>query len=137
MNAEIRLEWARAIRALDSEERASQLLADFAEIDRQEPRELEAVEQLPDWLYATLLRWQLERATPPGLEGEDLLCLRTWQLCGALAEAVEQAARLGEPRTAQRMAYLLNFAVQRAKGTAQLAYAFKPERERAPEEPRQ
>ncbi len=134
MHPELLLEWAAAIRLVESPEAAAKLLAEFGEAWLEEPRELLAVEQLPDWLYATLLAWQLERPSPEGLEGEHLLALRGWQLCGALANAVEQAARLGERNTAQRMALLLNFAVQRCLGTHQLERAFRePEAFRAPQ----
>lgn len=124
--------WAAAVRACSSDTAAAEVLeACLAEEAR---IELLEIEQLPDWRYSTLLAWQLGRGCVDSLGAEEQLQLRSWQLCGALANACEQAAALGDLVTAQRMAWLLNWAVQRARGTAGLERALRrPEGSRAEE----
>jgi hypothetical protein len=92
------------------------------------PNELDMLEALPDWLYSTLLQWQLDRGPIEGLDdAQSVLSLRSWQLVGALAEAMNQALELKDLVTAARVAHLLNYATVRTVGTASLARALRAE----------
>lgn len=87
------------------------------------PDELTAIESLPDFRRETLLAWALSPAAPPGWRAEDVLCSRQMVLIGALAKAAEQAAQLGDSRTARQMAKLAHRTTLDLKGEAAMAIA--------------
>ena len=102
---------------------ATQLLEAFEAEVLNWPQELTAIEQLPDWKMSTLLAWITAPAAPPGWDATDILCSRQMALIGALAKASEQAAHLGDRRTAKAMAKLAHQATLNLKGEAALAVA--------------
>lgn len=120
-----RLRYARAIRAMSSADKGAQLLEAFeVEVHRANPTpELDAIEQLPDWRLPTLMHWICQADAPKGWTATDVLTARHMVLIGALAKASEQAAHLGDARTARALAQLAHSATLRLKGEAALAVA--------------
>lgn len=117
-----RLRYARAIRAMSTADKGAQLLEAY-ERESLETAELRALMALPDWRMSTLLAWITAPAAPPGWDATDILCSRQMALIGALAKAAEQAAHLGDAKTAKAMARLAHRATLQLKGEAALAVA--------------
>lgn len=125
-----RLRYARAIRAMRSLEAGAQLLEAF-DVDvlrhvyaDRDTRELRELEQLPDWRRSTLLAHVMAPPAPSALHAADLLICRSMVLIGKLAIACEQAAKLGDAKTARAMAKLAHGELLMIKGDAALGVAF-------------
>lgn len=85
--------------------------------------ELDAIERLPDWRMPTLMAWICQPDAPKGWTATDVLTARHMALIGALAKASEQAAHLGDERTARALAQLAHSATLSLKGEAALSVA--------------
>lgn len=136
--------FARTLRALSTVDAAAQLLEAYEREcaraapspadpldDVDIPWELAEIESLPDWTYATLLQFAIDRRPAPSFQFEgdlapkvmhakDLLAGRRYELIGLLAMAVEQAWNLGDKRATTAMAHLCEAAVVQVIGGAGL-----------------